>query len=88
MTVRVPLVGETVIFTNSHGHPRAALVTGTKRSLVGEQHVQLIDDELVVHLTAFSPLPRTYHEQHVPHFSEDGDVVRVWAWPTEVEGAL
>lgn len=88
-TARTPKVGETVIFMNAHAHPRAAIVTGTKQSLVGERHVTLLDNPLVVHLTVFSPLPRTYAEQSVPHVSMRPRDGRWWAWPDELaEGEL
>lgn len=68
---RVPEVGEVVRYTNRHGFPRAAIITGTMDSLEGELHVPLIHDPNVVHLTVLSPI-RTYLEFGVL-FSEHGD---------------
>jgi len=73
-----PRVGDIVTFYNAHGFPRAAIVTGTMESLVGEQHVRLIDDPYVVHLHVMSPLPRSYDVQSVPMWNGAGTPVAKW----------
>lgn len=76
-----PRVGDSVIYFNGHGFPRAAIITGTRESLVGEQHVAPVSSDLHLHLTVFSPLPRVYHEQDVPPWAGDDAPKRgCWAW--------
>jgi hypothetical protein len=53
-------VGDTVLYWNTYEHPRAAIVTGTKASLQGEQHVPIPRHDDEVYLVRFSPLG--YHE--------------------------
>ena len=72
-------VGTIVRYTNGHGFPRAAIVTGTVASLEGEKHCPPLSGPTHVHLQVFSPLPRSYAELDVP-FDADNTTPRPGMW--------
>lgn len=86
-----PFVSANVVYFNSHGFPRAAIITATRDSLAGEQHVSLLEHDRDVHLVVFSPLPRTYPELHVPYGGGSADLAPgdpgTWCWPNQAPPA-